>query len=64
MKVMLDHGKCVGHGLCFLNSPEVFEPDDEGYGHVIGNGEVTSGHEQAARAGEMSCPERAISLGE
>jgi ferredoxin len=40
----------------------VFTDDEEGYGRVIGTGEVPEENVAAARIGVLSCPERAITL--
>ncbi|WP_407689442.1 ferredoxin [Mycobacterium sp. HUMS_1102779] len=42
----------------------VFEDDDQGYGHVIGDDEVPQEHAEAARNGAANCPEGAISVTE
>jgi ferredoxin len=54
--------KCTGHGRCYVLSPELFEPDDEGYGVVTEK--VVDGDEQraSARLAAESCPEGAIAL--
>jgi ferredoxin len=43
-------------------APEVYVDDDEGYGHVIGDGTVADEEEQAARSGAANCPEQAIAV--
>lgn len=63
MKVSVDAKVCVGHGLCYLNAPAVFTPDDEGYA-VVRDGEVPAEHAEDARTGAAACPERAIVLAE
>ena len=60
MKVSIDHGICTGHGLCYVNAPQVFRDDDEGYGQVLGDGEVTAADADDARHAAANCPERAI----
>jgi ferredoxin len=62
MKASIDSNICVGHGLCYMNSPTVFVDDEEGYGMVIGDGEVASEHAEDARTGAASCPEQAITV--
>jgi ferredoxin len=64
VKANIDSAKCMGHGLCYSLAPNVFTDDDEGYGHVIGDGEVPSEHADAARNGAANCPEGAISVTE
>lgn len=62
MKVMIDSERCTGHGRCYSLSPDVFGPDENGYGEVLIDGEVPAGLEAQARAGVANCPERAIEL--
>ena len=60
MKVSIDRASCMGHGLCYMTAPQVFRDDDDGYGHVLGDGEVTAEHADDARRAAANCPERAI----
>jgi ferredoxin len=60
VKVSIDRGTCMGHGLCYMSAPQVFRDDDEGYGQVLGDGEVTAEHTDDARHAAAGCPERAI----
>lgn len=62
MEVSIDPGQCVGHGLCYSTSPEVYADDEQGYGLVLNGGHVLPGQEAAARSGARSCPERAITV--
>ncbi|SNS01650.1 ferredoxin [Streptosporangium subroseum] len=62
MKVRIDSERCHGHGRCYDLAPDLFEEDDEGYGHVVGDGAVPQGQEQAARLALANCPERAIEI--
>ena len=64
MRVSIDHDRCTGHGRCYVLAPELFVDDDEGYGQVIGGGEVAAEHEEAARKAVQSCPERAVVIDE
>jgi ferredoxin len=50
--------------MCYSLAPNVFADDDEGYGHVIGDGEVPPAHVEEARTGAANCPESAISVTE
>jgi ferredoxin len=65
MKVLIDDGRCQGHGRCWSTVPQLFEPkDDEGHAAVCGgehqpdDPELVSRAERAAEA----CPERAITV--
>jgi ferredoxin len=48
--------------MCYALAPNVFEDDDQGYGHVIGDGEVSHEYADEARTGAANCPESAISV--
>jgi ferredoxin len=62
MKLVIDTGICTGHGRCVAHAPELFDDDDNGYGHVIGDGNVSADLADKARKAMQACPERAISL--
>ncbi len=44
----VDTERCEGHGRCYALAPELFEPDDIGNGHEIGDGTVPAGMEAKA----------------
>jgi ferredoxin len=62
VKVSIDPAKCMGHGMCYSLAPTVFADDEQGYGHVIGDGTAGPDRADAARTGAANCPEAAISL--
>jgi ferredoxin len=62
VRVRVDADRCVGHGLCYARSPEVFADDEEGYSRVRVEGDVPAGLEDSARVAAANCPERAISV--
>lgn len=64
MKIEIDTGRCQGHGRCYDLAPELFGEDDEGYGTVLGDGDVPPEQEHAARLAASNCPERAINVTE
>ncbi len=64
MKVHVDPEICQGHGRCYSLAPELFEPDEIGNGHEIGDGTVPTELEDAARRAVLNCPERAITIEE
>ncbi len=64
MKVKVDQEKCQGHNRCFVVASELFELDDYGYAHEVGDGTVPAGLEEKARLAVANCPERAISIEE
>ncbi|WP_433761383.1 ferredoxin [Nocardia sp. CA-135398] len=61
MKITIDSSLCSGHARCAAAAPELFELDDDGYALPFA-GEVPAHLEDAAREGEMACPERAITI--
>lgn len=64
MKVHVDQELCQGHGRCYATAPDLFEPDDIGNGHEIGDGSVPAGSQDHARVAVANCPERAIEVTE
>jgi ferredoxin len=64
MRVHVDAERCEGHGRCYATAPELFEPDDIGEGHEVGDGTVPAALEHAARVAVANCPEQAIVLEE
>lgn len=61
MKITIDTAKCSGHARCAAAAPEVFELDDSGYVLPL-DGDIPAALEDAARIGELACPERAITV--
>ena len=61
MKVAVDAAACVGHGRCYALAPDVYAPDDRGHCELLMT-DVPPELEAQARAGEVNCPERAISI--
>ena len=65
MKVRIDGSRCEGHARCFALLPEVFEIDEEGYGHVKkGCEEVAEEIREKVTMAVKNCPEYAITLTE
>jgi ferredoxin len=64
MKVKVDTEKCQGHNRCFVVAPDLFELDDYGYAHEVGDGTVPAGMEEKARLAVVNCPENAINIEE
>lgn len=62
MKVQIDPGRCQGHGRCYDLAPELFGDDEEGYGQVLGDGDVPPGSKHDALLAVSNCPERAITI--
>jgi len=61
MRVRVDRQLCQGHGQCNMACPEVFGFDEQGFA-VVQSEEVPAALEQAVRAAELRCPERAIEI--
>jgi ferredoxin len=63
MDVVVDSGKCQGHGKCYLVAPEVFEPEDD-WGHARTIRRVGPDDGPLRRRVQNAidgCPERALS---
>ena len=64
MRVLIDPERCQGHGRCYDLAPDLFGEDEDGYGVVLGDGQVPPGQEDDARLAEANCPEAAVALTE
>ena len=65
VRVVIDDGRCQGHGRCWSLENQLFEPkDDLGHGAVIGGGDELDDPDRLAAAWRAAdaCPERAISV--
>ena len=60
-RVRVDEEVCTGHGRCYVLAPEVYSADDMGH-CCVENPEVPDAQLEAARRGEASCPEGAITV--
>jgi ferredoxin len=58
---VIDTETCAGHGRCYGLSPDAFEPDDSGYGRVIGAPRSAADRTQMEEIAAQ-CPEQAISI--
>lgn len=61
MKVTVHNARCMGHAMCNVIAPDVYELDDDGY-NVMGTVDIAPGLEGQARQGADACPERAIEI--
>jgi ferredoxin len=61
MQVHVDAAKCQGHNRCARIAPDLFEVDDLGTAHAIGDGFVPADRERVARLAVDNCPEYAVS---
>ena len=64
LKVHVDPDKCQGHARCKSLAPELFELDQFGNSHEIGDGTVPAGLEDKAWLAQANCPEIAIEVTE
>ena len=64
LKVHVDPEKCQGHARCQALAPELFELDEFGNAHEIGDGAVPAGLEDKAWLARSNCPEIAIEIAE
>jgi ferredoxin len=59
----IDGEHCVGHGMCHLYAPDVYDQDEDGHG-VVRFPVVPESLRADARAGAEACPQRAITIEE
>ena len=64
MHVQVNTDKCQGHNRCFALAPELFDVDEFGFAHEIGDGTVPAGLVDKARLAVANCPEFAIQITE
>lgn len=62
MRIILDTGRCTGHGRCYDVGAPFYEPDDDGYCRPPPSEGVPAHLEEAARRGARNCPERALTI--
>ena len=64
LQIRVDQDKCQGHARCKSLAPELFNLDEFGNAHEIGDGSVPSGLEDKAWLAQTNCPEIAIEVTE
>jgi ferredoxin len=62
LKVRVDRERCQGHARCFALAPELFELDNLGNAHAVGDGVVPPALADKASLAQANCPELAIEL--
>jgi len=62
VRVNVDPTLCTGNNRCYALAPELFDIDDLGNAHEIGDGEVPPELEEKARLAAANCPEAAIRI--
>jgi ferredoxin len=64
LRLRVDQDKCQGHARCKSLAPELFELDEFGNAHEVGDGSVPAGLEDQAWLAKANCPEIAIEVTE
>jgi ferredoxin len=64
LKIHVDQEKCQGHARCKSLAPELFELDEFGHAHEIGDGAVPKGLGDKAWLAKANCPEIAVKVSE
>jgi ferredoxin len=64
LKIHVDQDKCQGHARCKSLAPELFDLDEFGNAHEVGDGSVPAGLEDKAYLARSNCPEIAIEVTE
>jgi ferredoxin len=64
LKIRVDQDKCQGHARCKSLAPELFDLDQYGNAHEVGDGSVPNGLEHKAWLAQANCPEIAIEVTE
>lgn len=62
-RIVIDQGRCVGHGQCAMMAPEAFDLDADGYAVVLTE-EVEGAQLRDAQGAAQACPEQAITIAE
>jgi ferredoxin len=62
LRLRVDQEKCQGHARCKSLAPELFELDEYGNAHEVGDGTVPKGLEDKAWLAQANCPEIAIDV--
>jgi ferredoxin len=64
LKIHVDQDKCQGHARCKSLATELFDLDEFGNAHEVGDGSVPEGLEDKAWLAQSNCPEMAIEITE
>jgi ferredoxin len=60
LKIHVD--QCQGHARCKSLAPDLFELDEYGNAHEVGDGSVPAGLEDKAWLAQANCPEMAVEV--
>jgi len=61
LQIIVDPTRCQGHNRCRAIAPLLFDLDEFGHAHAIGDGTVPDSLREKARLAVANCPEFAIS---
>ena len=64
LRLRVDQEKCQGHARCKSLAPELFDLDEYGNAHEVGDGAVPAEFEDKAWLAKANCPEIAIEVTE
>jgi ferredoxin len=64
LRIHVDQEKCQGHARCKALAPELFNLDEFGNAHEVGDGAVPDELEDKAWLAKANCPEFAIYITE
>ena len=62
IRLRVDQDKCQGHSRCKALAPELFNLDEFGNAHEIGDGTVPDALVDKAYLAKSNCPELAIDI--
>lgn len=62
VRLRVDQDKCQGHSRCKALAPELFNLDEFGNAHEIGDGTVPEALVEKAYLARSNCPELAIDI--
>ena len=62
LKIRVDQDKCQGHARCKSLAPELFDLDEYGNAHEVGDGTVPDALVEKAYLAKSNCPELAIDI--
>ena len=62
IRLRVDQDKCQGHSRCKALAPELFQLDEFGNAHEIGDGTVPEAQVENAYLAKSNCPELAIDI--
>jgi ferredoxin len=61
MRIVVDHNKCTGLGMCEAEAPDLFEVQDDG-SLIVLDEQPAEDQREALEAAVESCPTEALSI--